>query len=78
MVQVFGMYLDSPQIAAGNARGQEMIRGRSAAVLLWHGKGANERDILEPLARRIAIAGVAAIVPDWSTDDGVYGRNYLA
>jgi len=55
----------------------EVSRG-SAAVLLWHGSGAAERDVLEPLARRIAIAGVGVITPDWSTDDGADGRNDLA
>jgi dienelactone hydrolase len=49
----------------------------SAAVLLWHGSGANERDVLEPLAGEIAGAGVRVLVPDWSTDDGANGRNHL-
>jgi len=50
----------------------------SVAVLLWHGRGANERDVLEPLARRIAIAGVGVIAPDWSIEDGANGRHDLA
>jgi predicted esterase len=54
----------------------EQDRG-SSAVLLWHGSGANERDVLEPLAHQIAWAGVRVIVPDWSTDDGANGRNHL-
>ena len=49
----------------------------STAVLLWHGSGANERDVLEPLARQIARAGVRVMVPDWSTDDDTNGRNHL-
>jgi dienelactone hydrolase len=49
----------------------------STAVLVWHGSGGNERDVLEPLARRIAAAGIGVIVPDWSTDDGASGRNDL-
>ena len=49
----------------------------SVAVLLWHGSGANERDVLEPMARRIAGSGVRVLVPDWSTDDGANGRNHL-
>jgi predicted peptidase len=49
----------------------------SVAVLLWHGSGANERVIFEPLARRIASAGVGVIAPDWSTDVA-NGRNDLA
>jgi dienelactone hydrolase len=55
----------------------EASRGRTA-VLLWHGSGANERGVLEPLARRIALAGVGVIVPDWSTDDGANGSHDLA
>lgn len=49
----------------------------SVAVLFWHGSGANERVILEPLARRIATAGVGVIAPDWSADVA-NGRNDLA
>lgn len=49
----------------------------STAVLLWHGSGANERDVLEPLARQIARAGVRVMVPDWSTDDDTNGRSHL-
>jgi pimeloyl-ACP methyl ester carboxylesterase len=54
----------------------ETPRG-SVAALFWHGRGANERDVLEPLARRIAMAGVCIIVPDWCTDDGANGRRDL-
>jgi dienelactone hydrolase len=53
-----------------------LLRG-AAAVLLWHGSGANERVVLEPLARQIAGAGVRVIVPDWSVDDDADGRNHL-
>jgi predicted esterase len=53
------------------------IQRSSTAVLLWHGSGGNERDVLEPLARRIALTGMGVIVPDWSTDDGSSGRNDL-
>jgi predicted esterase len=49
----------------------------STAVLLWHGSGANERDVLEPLAHQIASAGVLVMVPDWSTDDDANGRKHL-
>jgi predicted esterase len=54
----------------------ERPRG-SVAVLLWHGSGPNERDVLEPLADQIAAAGVTTIVPDWSCDDGGRGRHHL-
>lgn len=46
-------------------------------VVLWHGRGACERDVLEPLAHQIAAAGVGVIVPDWSTRDGTDGRRHL-
>ena len=49
----------------------------ATAVVLWHGSGANERVVLEPLARQIAGAGVRVVVPDWSTDDEAHGRNHL-
>ena len=49
----------------------------STGVLLWHGSGANERDVLEPLARQVAASGVAAFVPDWSCDDGGGGQHHL-
>jgi predicted esterase len=50
----------------------------AAVVVLWHGSGANERVVLEPLARQIAGAGVRAVVPDWSTEDEANGRNHLS
>ncbi len=51
--------------------------GGSVAVLLWHGRGPNERDVLEPLAHRIAAAGATTIVPDWTSADGGMGRHHL-
>ena len=54
----------------------ERPRG-SVAVLLWHGRGANERDVLGPLGHEIARAGVPTIVPDWSSDDGGRGKHHL-
>lgn len=50
----------------------------SATVLLWHGSGSDERDVMEPLARHIASAGVPVIVPDWNSDDGGRGRHHLS
>ena len=38
-------------------------------VLLWHGSGPNERNVLSPLARAIASNGMAVVVPDWQADD---------
>jgi predicted esterase len=48
-----------------------------AVVLLWHGSGPNERDVLAPLAHGIAAAGVTTVVPDWRGDDGGRGQHHL-
>jgi hypothetical protein len=41
-------------------------------VLLWHGRGPNERGVLTTLAAMVADRGPTVIVPDWSSeaDDG--------
>jgi acetyl esterase/lipase len=41
-------------------------------VLLWHGRGPDERHVLEPIADAAAARGLVVIVPDWrsSADDG--------
>lgn len=41
-------------------------------VLLWHGRGPDERRVLEPLAQAAAARGLVVVVPDWrsSADDG--------
>jgi hypothetical protein len=49
----------------------------AATLLLWHGSGANERDVLEPMARKIAPLGVTVIVPDWCPDSPDQGRQQL-
>ncbi|MFI9201533.1 alpha/beta hydrolase [Streptomyces sp. NPDC053048] len=46
-------------------------------VLLWHGIGPDERDVLEPLARTVAGAGVLVFVPDWRSDAADGGRAHL-
>ncbi|MDG4863197.1 hypothetical protein P8605_34175, partial [Streptomyces sp. T-3] len=46
-------------------------------VLLWHGLGPDERDILAPLAREIARLGVTVLVPDWRSDRPDGGREHL-
>lgn len=48
-----------------------------ATVLLWHGSGPDERDVLAPLGRRVAAAGVVVIVPDWRSDAADGGRGDL-
>ncbi|WP_084700895.1 alpha/beta hydrolase [Streptacidiphilus anmyonensis] len=47
------------------------------AVLLWHGRGPDERDVLEPVARAVAESGVVVLVPDWRPDAPDGGRTHL-
>ena len=42
-------------------------------VLLWHGSGPDEREVLAPLAAGIARLGPLVLVPDWRSDDPVIG-----
>ncbi|MEV7773959.1 alpha/beta hydrolase [Kitasatospora sp. NPDC086791] len=42
--------------------------GPAPVVLLWHGRGPNERDVLRPLARAAADLGLLVLVPDWSSE----------
>ncbi|MFB6893983.1 alpha/beta hydrolase [Kitasatospora sp. NPDC056327] len=46
-------------------------------VLLWHGKGPDERRELAPLARETARHGVLVLVPDWRSDAPDGGRDHL-
>ncbi|WP_433856793.1 alpha/beta hydrolase [Streptomyces kronopolitis] len=51
--------------------------GPLPVVLLWHGIGPDERDILAPLARAAAGRGLLALVPDWRSDAADGGRAHL-
>ncbi|MFF3747437.1 alpha/beta hydrolase [Streptomyces kronopolitis] len=51
--------------------------GPLPVVLLWHGIGPDERDILEPLARAAAGHGLLALVADWRSDAADGGRAHL-
>jgi acetyl esterase/lipase len=46
-------------------------------VLLWHGVGPDDREVLEPLARATAALGVTVFVPDWRSDAPDGGRAHL-
>lgn len=46
-------------------------------VLLWHGMGPDERDVLASLAREIAGPGPTVLVPDWCSDRPDGGRRHL-
>jgi predicted esterase len=43
-------------------------------VLLWHGRGPNERGVLATLAGLVADRGPTVIVPDWSSEAEDGGR----
>ena len=45
----------------------------SPVVLLWHGRGPNERGVLGALASAIARRGFVVVVPDWEPDTPVSG-----
>ncbi|WP_338020726.1 alpha/beta hydrolase [Streptomyces sp. TR1341] len=47
------------------------------AVLLWHGQGPDERDVLGTIARAAAARGVLVLVPDWRPDAPDDGRTHL-
>ncbi|TWV53617.1 alpha/beta hydrolase [Streptomyces misionensis] len=51
--------------------------GPAPVVLLWHGRGPDERDVLAPLARAAAELGVVVLVPDWRPDAPDGGRTHL-
>ncbi|WP_073921898.1 alpha/beta hydrolase [Streptomyces sp. CB03911] len=46
-------------------------------VLLWHGRGPDERDVLAPLARAAAGLGLVVLVPDWRSDAPDGGSAHL-
>lgn len=46
-------------------------------VVLWHGIGPDERDVLRPLAEETARHGVGVVVPDWRSDAEDGGRRHL-
>lgn len=53
-------------------------RGTAAPLaLLWHGIGADERDVLGPLATAVSGLGVAVVVPDWESEAADGGRAHL-
>lgn len=45
-------------------------------VLLWHGRGPDERDVLAGLAARVAGGGAQVLVPDWRSDAPDHGRGH--
>jgi predicted esterase len=51
--------------------------GPAPTVLLWHGVGPDERDVLETLAVQTAGYGLTVVVPDWRSDAPDGGRAHL-
>ncbi|MFJ3217736.1 alpha/beta hydrolase family protein [Kitasatospora sp. NPDC086801] len=51
--------------------------GPAPVVLLWHGRGPDERDVLRPLAQEAAGLGLLVFVPDWRSDRTDGGRAEL-
>ncbi|MFJ5799169.1 alpha/beta hydrolase [Streptomyces decoyicus] len=62
---------------ASETSGAAGASGATPTVLLWHGIGPDERDVLEPLARTTAALGVLVLVPDWRSDATDGGRAHL-
>jgi predicted esterase len=64
-------------------RGQtiDMYRSRdhedAPVVLLWHGRGPNESEVLRPLASAMAFEGLVVGVPDWQSDPPGIGKQQL-
>jgi predicted esterase len=46
-------------------------------VLLWHGIGVDERDVLAPLSAAVSRLGAAVVVPDWDSEAADGGRAHL-
>jgi acetyl esterase/lipase len=46
-------------------------------VLLWHGRGPDERDVLQPLAHTAASRHLVVVVPDWRSTDHDGGNEAL-
>ncbi|MFI0239853.1 alpha/beta hydrolase family protein [Streptomyces sp. NPDC016845] len=51
--------------------------GPVPVVLLWHGLGPDEKDVMGALAERIAREGLLVLVPDWRSDAPDSGRSHL-
>ena len=56
-------------------RAADVHQGSGAGhVLLWHGRGPNERGILSTLSELVAERGPTVVVPDWSSEAEDGGR----
>jgi predicted esterase len=48
--------------------------GQDGVVLMWHGRGPDERAALAPLTRLIALSGVRVLAADWDSTAADHGR----
>lgn len=48
--------------------------GQDGVVVMWHGRGPNERAALGPLARAVASSGVRVCAADWDSTAPDHGR----
>jgi dienelactone hydrolase len=59
-------------------RSADVHRGGSRGhVLIWHGRGPDQRPALETLGALLAEHGLTAVVPDWSSENADGGRAEL-
>lgn len=65
------------RLDAHRPSGASGASGATPTVLLWHGIGPDERDVLESLARATAALGLLVLVPDWRSDAADGGRAHL-
>lgn len=49
----------------------------SSVVLLWHGSGAGEGDVMRPLASALGRDGRGVLIIDWDAGDDEHGRGTL-
>jgi len=57
----------------------DLYRGDSKGptVILWHGKGPQERDVMAPVAHAASRLGVTVFAADWRSDEDDGGRRDL-
>jgi predicted esterase len=68
--------MDTVEYAPGRAI--DVHRGGSRGhVLIWHGRGPNQRPALQTLGALVAEHGLTVVVPDWSSEEVDGGRSEL-
>jgi hypothetical protein len=68
------MPLSTVESAPGQRADVHAGRLGGPAVLLWHGRGPDERAVLGPLASALADAGCVVVAPDWRSDAADGGK----